>query len=180
MSSILRDGRLDSSLALLSEGYGFVMNRCRRYGSDVFVTRLMLETAVCMMGEEAARVFYEPGRFTRKRALPMPTLLLLQDTGSAQVLDGEAHRARKRMFMALMTPDSIRRLAEMTAEEWRRRLRAWEAMDRVVLLPEARGILCRAVCRWAGVPLSDSEADRRTAEFAAMVDGAGSVGPRWS
>jgi hypothetical protein len=30
-----------------------------------------------MVGEEAARVFYEPDRLTRKRALPLPILTLL-------------------------------------------------------------------------------------------------------
>ncbi len=28
----------------------------------------------------------------------------MQDFGSAQLLDGDAHRRRKEMFMALMTP----------------------------------------------------------------------------
>ena len=56
----------DSTLALLLEGYEFISKRCRRYRSDVFETRLMLTKVVCMMGKEAAEVFYHPGRFTRK------------------------------------------------------------------------------------------------------------------
>jgi len=168
----------DSTLALLSDGYAFIPRRCQRYRSDVFETRLMLTKVVCMRGEEAAEVFYEPGRFTRKGALPQTTLRLLQDRGSVQVMDGEAHRHRKRMFMSLMTPGGIRRLADATAEEWRDRLGKWEDMDEVVLLGEVEEILCRAACAWARVPLSESEAGQRTREFAAMVDGAGSVGPR--
>jgi hypothetical protein len=39
-------------------------------------------------------------------------------------------------------------------------------------------LLPRPACEWAGVPLTDSEAGRRTHEFAAMIEGAGSVGPR--
>jgi fatty-acid peroxygenase len=38
--------------------------------------------------------------------------------------------------------------------------------------------LCRAVCQWAGAPLSESEAAQRTRELSAMVRGAGAVGPR--
>jgi hypothetical protein len=34
-------------------------------------------------GPRAAEIFYEPGRFTRKGALPQTTLRLLQDRGSA-------------------------------------------------------------------------------------------------
>jgi len=58
--------RADSTLALLREGYAFIPNRCRRYGSDVFETRLMLTRAVCVTGREASEVFYEPVRFTRR------------------------------------------------------------------------------------------------------------------
>lgn len=33
---------LDSTLALLADGYTFIAKRCRRYESDIFETRLML------------------------------------------------------------------------------------------------------------------------------------------
>ncbi|HKF96087.1 MAG TPA: hypothetical protein VKB53_06180 [Gammaproteobacteria bacterium] len=43
------------------------------------------------MGEDAAQIFYDAGRFTRKRALPPATLRLLQDKGSVRLMEGEAH-----------------------------------------------------------------------------------------
>src|SRR5215208_2902041 len=104
-SSIPREPTADGAL----KGYEFIGNRCRRYGTDVFETRVLLQPAVCMRGAEAARVFYEPGRFTRKRALPLPVLALMQDLGSVQVLDDAAHRHRKQMFMGLMTPAALAR-----------------------------------------------------------------------
>ena len=168
----------DSTLALLSEGYAFIPKRCARHGSDVFETRLMLTKAVCMTGEEAARIFYEPGRFTRKGALPQTTLRLLQDRGSVQVMDGEAHRHRKLMFMSLMSPADIRRLADIMTDHWLDKVGKWEGVGNVVFFHEAEEILCRAACGWAGVPLSDSEAGQRTREFSAMIEGAGTVGPR--
>ena len=78
MASIPRDHQLDSTLALLSEGYAFISNRCRLYGSDIFETRLMLRKAICMMGEEAASIFYHADRFTRVGAMPKTALRLLQ------------------------------------------------------------------------------------------------------
>ena len=39
-------------------------------------------------------------------------------------------------------------------------------------------MLCRAVCSWAGVPLPEEDVQQRTRELGAMIDGAGSVGPR--
>ena len=178
MSQIPRDKAFDSTLALLSDGYTFISKRCRRYQSDIFQTRLMLSKVICMQGEEAAQLLYSGDRFTRKGGAPKPTLKLLQDVGSVQQLEGEAHRYRKRMFMSLMAPAAIQQLTERAAGQWRARIAKWERMDRVVLFPEVQEMLCRAVCSWAGVPLPERDARRRTREFAAMIDGAGAVGPR--
>ena len=178
MPHIPRDGNLNSTLALLADGYEFVGKRCRRHQSDIFATRLALRKAVCITGEEAARAFYEPGRFTRRGALPPTALLLLQDKGSVATLDGAAHRHRKAMFLSLMTAAAVDRLADIMAEEWHMRLERWARRDAVVLHDGSRAILTRAICRWASIPLAAGEAGRRTREFGAMIDGAGSVGPR--
>jgi fatty-acid peroxygenase len=178
MSKIPSDPNPDSTLALLSQGYTYISTRCERYGSDLFKTRLMLSPAICMLGEEAARIFYEPDRFTRQRAMPPTALMLLQDKGSVQLLDGERHRPRKRMFMSLMTPASIQALVDRAADEWRSQFRNSQRMDEVAILPQAQEVIFRAVSQWAGIPLTDSDARRWTGAFAAMVDGAGSIGPR--
>ena len=175
---LVRTLAADRTLALLSEGYAFIPERCRRHGTEVFETRIMLTKVVCMMGEEAVRVFYEPERFTRVGALPQTTLRLLQDKGSVALLDGEAHRVRKRMFLSLADPAGSERLADVMEGQWRARTGRWENMDRVVLFREAEEIFCRAACEWAGAPLNEAEAARRTREFASMIEGAGSVGPR--
>ena len=173
-----RDTAPDSTLALLRDGYDFIPKRCRRYGSDIFETRLMFTPVVCMQGEAAARAFYEPGRFTRRGAIPLLTLVLLQDKDSVATLDGEIHNHRKRMFMSVMTPGSLSRLVDAVEEQWRASLSRWEAMNRLVLLEEAREMLCRAVCAWTSVPLAEGEAEIRAREFGAMIDGAGAIGPR--
>jgi fatty-acid peroxygenase len=76
-SPIPHDKSPDSTLALLLDGYTFISKRCHRYHSDIFETRLMLQKAICMMGEEAARVFYQANRFTRRGAMPKTALWLL-------------------------------------------------------------------------------------------------------
>jgi fatty-acid peroxygenase len=178
MSQIQREKCLDGSLALLSEGYTFFSKRCERYRTDAFETRLMLRKVICVKGEEAARMFYHPDRFTRKAAIPPNTLLLLQDLGSVMTKDGEAHRHRKHMFMSLMSPERIQHLAELMADQWRAHVRKWEQMGNVVLHDEVQEIICRAICQWSGVPLEENEAEQRTRELAAMIEGAGSFGPR--
>lgn len=177
-AAIPREPGIDHTLALLKEGYRFIGERCQAYGSDVFETRLMMSRVFCVSGEDAARMFYVPDRFTRRGALPPNALTLLQDYGSAIMLDGPAHRHRKRLFMSLMQRQSIERMTQLATEQWRVRIDAWEGMKQVVLHDEVEGILCRAVCAWAGIELGAGEARERTMEFSAMIDGAGSVGAR--
>ncbi|MCB5177599.1 cytochrome P450 [Microvirga lenta] len=178
MASIPKDPSLDSTLKLFSEGYTFISDRCRRYGSDLFETRIMLTKAVCMVGAEAAEHFYRRDQFTRRYAMPRPSITLIQDFGSVMVMDGEDHRRRKQMFLSLMSPEALRRLADLTASHWRARTRRWATMDEVVLFHEAHVPLCGAICEWAGLSLEESEIEQRAREFEAMVEGTGSPGPR--
>jgi fatty-acid peroxygenase len=174
---IPREAAWDSTFALLSEGYEFMPRRFQRHASDIFEARLMARRVFCVMGEDASRMFFHPGRFTRRGAIPPNTLLLLQDRGSVQALDGAAHAARKATFMALAAPAQVASLVACFERRWDERLPSWRGRD-LALHPEMEAILCRAACDWAGVPLHEHEADHRTREFAAMIDGAGSAGPR--
>ncbi len=178
MTDIPSDRGPDSTIAFLREGYAFASSRCRRLGTDIFRTRLMLKTAYIVRGAEAAEIFYHPGRFTRSKAMPVPTIKMLQDFGSVQALTGSAHMHRKRMFLSLMGDAAIARMLAMAEEEWRRAAASWAtgARGETVLLPAVQDILCRAACRWSGLPLGPEDAEKRTREFAAEVTGAGNVG----
>lgn len=177
MPRIPRDDILDSTLALVRDPYAFVSERCRRYGSDLFETRLMLRKTICMTGPEAAELFYDESRFVRRGATPGRIQKTLFGRGGVQGLDDEAHRHRKRMLMSLMTPERIGRLAELTAEQWRAYARKWAVMGRVILYDEVREMLTRAVCEWAGVPLDEAEVCLRTRQLTLLFEGAGAIGP---
>ncbi|MBW4537745.1 MAG: cytochrome P450 [Myxacorys chilensis ATA2-1-KO14] len=178
MQQIPRDKALDSTLALLLDGYLFIPKRCQRYQSDIFQARLLFQPSICMTGKEAATLFYDTERFERKDANPEPLKKTLIGEGSVLGLDGNAHRRRKQMFMSLMTRESIQHLAALTTEQWHAYSKKWEMMDKVVLLYEVRQILCRAVCQWTGVPLEEGEVKQRTNELAALFEGGGSAGLR--
>lgn len=170
-----RTTSFDSTLTLLSEGYPFFQRRCAELDTDVFITRLMGRRAVCVSGHDAARMFWQPDRFTRRGAVPPATLLLLQGGGSAQTLDGDEHRHRKAMMMSLQTPADRARMVSIAQEEWRARVVRWPALRRVSLFDETESVLCAAACRWAGIPPSQVDHARLTQEFSAMIDGAGNV-----
>lgn len=172
------DASVDGTLALVREGYAFITNRCRRYQTDIFRTRLLFQKTICMMGEDAARVFYDTTRFERKGAMPLRVQKTLLGQGGVQTVDDDVHRSRKQMFMSLMTPRGIDRLAALMAIHWQSYLPRWERMNRVELFYEVNEILCRAVCAWASVPLEEVEVTKRTADFMRMIDGSGGLGPR--
>jgi fatty-acid peroxygenase len=167
----------ESTVGLVRDGYTFISRRCDRLGTDAFRARLMLRPAVCMRGPDAARVFYaDDERFTRRGAMPTSLLRLLQDEGSAQWLDGRAHRHRKDMFLGLLTADNTP-LLEAFEREWRAALPRWRARGEVVLHDELEELLTRAAMSWAGVPRTVQDVPRRARELSAMVARAGSVGP---
>ncbi len=177
---ILHNGSLDSTLALMRDGYAFIPKRCRRLRTDVFQTRLLFQKTICMRGAEAARLFYDGKQFRREGAAPGRLKKTLFGQGGVQGLDGDKHRHRKQMLMGLMTPEHLEALARRTASEWQAYIGRWGRAEEVVLFHEAMELLCRAVCAWAGVPLrSEAEARQRTRDLAAMIDAPGGVGPRY-
>lgn len=175
-----REPALDSTVALVLEGYDFISRRCRRLRTDVFRTRILLQPTICMMGEGAARLFYDERRFVRNGAAPRRLRRTLLGFGGVQGLDDAAHRARKAMFMEIMNDASIRRLHGEYEAEWEAAIERWIRRDReIVLMHEVERILCVAACRWAGVPLAASEVEGRCRDLAAMIDGAGGIGMRF-
>lgn len=175
-AAIPTDGAWDATLSLMREGYHFIPNRCRRLESDIFRTRLTLTDVICMQGPRAAELFYGDAPLTRQQSMPQTVLRLLQDKGSVQQLDGEAHRHRKKLFLTvLMIPGEVERLTTLFREEWLARLAEWVNSDRIVLIDEVNLVLTRAVCKWAGVPVGR---DRELAtELAGMVEYAGHFRP---
>jgi fatty-acid peroxygenase len=167
----------DNTIPFLREAYTFISRRCDRLNSDLFTTRIMLTPVVCMRGAEAARIFYDGDRFTRQGAMPQTVMRLLQDKGSVQSLDGTAHRQRKAMFMSLMSPHGIARIADLLEHHWRAALSRWISATEVTLLPEIGDILSRTACDWVGVPLTERAAHATSRELQAMIQQAGHIGP---
>ncbi|MEV4826225.1 cytochrome P450 [Micromonospora sp. NPDC049274] len=178
MATMPADRTPDSTLALLRAGYRFIGERCDRYGSDVFQTRILLAPTICLRGRPAAMLFYDNERFQRDAAMPLRVQRTLTGRGGVQGLDGSEHFRRKAMFMSIMTPAAIQRLGQLFDDEWRARIPAWEAAGSLPLYDELGRLLTRVVCAWAGVPLAESQVDRRAVDLHAMIEGPAVVGSR--
>ncbi|WP_060206628.1 cytochrome P450 [Sporosarcina koreensis] len=173
------DKGLDHTFDLLTEGYHFMRNRFDELGSDIFETRLMGKKMICMTGPDAVELMYDASRFQRSGAVPKRIQKSLFGEGGVQILDGTAHQVRKLMFLSLMTETAIKRVHELTLEQWRLRSNQWRSGRNIVLFDEAEEVLCSVACLWAGVPLKESEVSQRAYDLGALIDALGGVGPRY-
>lgn len=172
------DKTIDSILCLLMEGYPFIQNRCRKYETDIFQTRLFCKKAICFTGEEAAKIFYNESLFKRKGAAPKRVQKTLFGQQGVQGLDGKMHQNRKQMFLSIMTPENLKTLIHYTRFQWEYNSIRWNNGN-IVLFDEVQILLCQVACRWAGVPLEYYEIEQRAFDLGKMVDGFGAVGPRY-
>lgn len=150
------DVTIDNSLSMLLEGYCFIQNRCDRYKTDIFQTRLLGQKAICMSGEEAAKIFYNNNYFKRKDVAPKRVQKTLTGQNGVQGLDGAAHINRKQMFMSIMTKENLKKLTDYTSRQWKVSSAKWHNND-IIMFDEAQIIMCQVACRWAGVPLQKNE-----------------------
>jgi cytochrome P450 len=160
--------------------YGLISARCERSGTDAVRLRLPgSRSVVAMRGEPAAHVFYDTERFQRAGAAPRRLTATLFGDGGVQALDGDAHRRRKGLFLALMGPEALADLRTTFADDWDRYAQRWARTGReVVLYDELGQMLCETACSWAGVPLEPADVAARTRDMHAMIESPAAVGPR--
>ncbi|MFD5328494.1 cytochrome P450 [Streptomyces sp. NPDC127092] len=170
----------DRTLGLLLKGYGWLPGLRRDApGDGPVATRLLGRPVRVLRGPDAVAYFYDERHARRSGALPGPVLDTLFGRGAVHTLDGAEHRARKSLFLSLLTaPDAVEALARGAAEDFRERLVARDG-EEVTLFDEGALVLARAVRDWAGLPGYDEAGTARLArDCVAMVDGFATAGPR--
>src|SRR5690606_8713776 len=164
--------------ALLSRGYAWLPGLRRRARGDA-AARVLGRRATGLGGPEAVRFFYDERHVLRDGAVPELVQGTLFGKGGVQTLDGPAHRARKALFLTVLTdPDAIARLVRHVGDAWDETAAAWPGRSPVVLFDEAAEIIARGACRWAGVPVAEAGVKAVAADLVAMVDGFATLGPR--
>jgi retinoid hydroxylase len=93
------------ALAFLGDPFAFTLERTRRHGS-VWRTKILGDTVVFFAGPEAFSFFMDPENFTRENGSPRFLQELLHPD-AVPFLDGERHRARRRLLMAAFTPEAL-------------------------------------------------------------------------
>ncbi|MDT0276607.1 cytochrome P450 [Blastococcus goldschmidtiae] len=170
--------RLENSLKLLTRGYGWLPDKRRQTGRRTVPTRLGGLKVLAIEGPEAARFLYDENHVHRAHAIPEPVQGTLFGKGAVHTLDGEMHRVRKAMFVALlMREDGIAALVEQATSAWDDAAARWPGR-RIVLFDESAQVIAGTVCRWAGVPVADDEVPALARDLVSMVDGFATGGPR--
>ncbi|WP_411103117.1 cytochrome P450 [Streptomyces sp. cmx-4-9] len=168
----------DATLGLLVHGYAWLPDRMRREPAGVVRTRLLGRPVVALGGPGAARFFYDRRNVVRTAALPDPVADAWYGRAGSPATDGDAHRARTAMFATLLKDGAgAATLGGHVGWRWREAV-AGRQQDRMVLFDAVAEVLARAVCDWAGLPLSDAAAAEMARDCTAMVDGFAVPGPR--
>ncbi|WP_346619325.1 cytochrome P450 [Blastococcus montanus] len=171
--------RLENGLKLLGKGYAWLPDERRRAGGRSVATRLGGMPAYGLEGPDAARFLYDEDHVRRSHAIPEPVQGTLFGKGAVHTLDGEMHRVRKAMFVALlMREDGIASLVEQAAAAWDDAAAGWARRPRIVVFDEASRVIAGSVTRWAGIPVRDDEVADLARDLVAMVDGFATGGPR--
>src|SRR5687768_8047540 len=170
--------RLENGLQLLTRGYGWLPDKRRASGRRTVAARLGGLPATAIEGPDAARFLYDEDHVRRAHAIPEPVQGTLFGKGAVHTLDGEAHRVRKAMFIALLLhEDAIDSLVQQVCATWDDAVAEWTRRPQVVLFDEAGRVLAGAVCRWAGIPVADDEVPGIARDLMALVDGFATGGP---
>lgn len=169
--------RLENSPLLFAKGYGWLPDARRARGRRTVAVRLGGLPATGIVGADAGRFLYDEQHVLRAHAIPEPVQGTLFGKGAVHTLDGDAHRMRKAMFVALLMGDGTAPLVERTTAAWDDAAAGWAGRE-IVLFDEAAQVLAGSVTRWAGVPVTDDEVPGLARDLVAMVDGFATGGPR--
>lgn len=169
---------MDRTLPLVLNGYDHLSQVRERRGVQTFPFRMLGQRAVCLVGREGAEFFYDGKNFDRQGVVPPNIRHTLFGDAGVQLLDGPAHRDRKSLFTTVLDRDGSSRLVESVAHEWDAAGDAWRGRE-IVLFDEAAKVLAMGVHTWAGVPLEKDAVDGTASDMVAMVDGFGTMGPRF-
>jgi cytochrome P450 len=157
------------ALAFLKDPFNFQLARTRKHG-PVWKTKILGDTIVFFVGPKAFGFFLDPDNFTREKGSP-PHMQAILHPDAVPFLDGERHRARKRLLLAAFTPEAVASYLPALEALLTRYLTAWAGQDEVRLADEVSKLAFDVanVLFAAADPLVHDDA--RAGDFAAMVKG---------
>jgi cytochrome P450 len=96
---------IGEALQFLKDPFTFTLSRTRQHG-NVWKTRILGDTVVFFAGPKAFSFFMDPEHFTRQSGSPKFMQELLHPD-AVPFLDGDRHKARKRLLLAAFTDEAL-------------------------------------------------------------------------
>lgn len=127
---------LGETLAFMKDSFDFVASRQAEHG-PVFRTHLLSRPTAVILGPEATRAFIDPERIQREGSMP-PSVQQLFAGPSLPVLDGAAHKTRKRQVLAAFTPDALASYLPTMQARTEAHLAEWIAAEEATVVPATK------------------------------------------
>ncbi len=162
---------MDRTLPLLTEGYAWLPDRMRDSADRVVRTRLLGRPALAVRGPDAVRFFYDEAHVHRHGAVPAPVLDTLFGQGAVHTLDGDAHRARKELFLRCSTRSGSPASPSTSPRPGTRPCTTGAGGTGWCCSTRRAWCSLAGVCRWAGLPGEAVDAEPLARDLIAMVDG---------
>lgn len=162
---------LGEALGFLKDPFAFQAARTRKHGL-VWKTRILGATTVFFSGPEGFSFFMDPENFTREKGSP-PHLRELLHPDAVPFIDGDRHRARKRLLLAAFTPEAMASYVPALEKLIERYLARWTAAPGELRLADELTQLAfdMANVLFAAADPAASDA-AAAADFAALIKGA--------
>lgn len=170
----------DQLLTFFKDGYLFASRQRSKAGlpadSHCPVTINALGgKATIIRGEDAVDFFYDESIIKRDGAMPSLVQGPLFGEGAVHTLDGEAHKVRKAAMVAMAYEDTrVDTFREYVEEEMKAVIERWKTKPGNVY-DDVAVAYGRAAFRWAGVPASDEELNKRATQMSHLLDTFGEV-----
>lgn len=169
---IPKDKNWDNTMNLFREGPFFISNRCEQLKSDIFQTRVMFQSVVCIRGQGPADFFHTAKHLSsQEKQAPFFVKNLIQNLQSFLMFEDSAAEVRHDLFASFITPRSLDFLAIYFTEVWHRRMKVWGKLHRINLFNEMNRILTITACQWLGIELSEEEIELRVEELSLLSHG---------
>ncbi len=133
------------TLAFLGNGFAFVDDRVRRHG-PVFRTRILGRDAVVLTGTEGSDAFVDPDKVMREGSMP-PHVERLFGGRSLPLLDGAAHRERKRQIFAGFDRAALASYVAALDALVVATLDRWGGAGEIRLVDESKRLAFEGICR---------------------------------
>lgn len=138
MKTLPKAPGLDNTFKFLADPYRFICRMGARLDTDIFQTRLLGKPAICILGADAAQIFFDPELVNRK--IIHPTIPDLSDEKASALLG--------------LFNNALRYYSDK-----------WALRPEIKLFEEMQLLMTEVICAWVGVPLRHGDVQKRMREL---------------